>query len=83
MTIFNFSCVCFRKQTNISVTLVSESHVLLHYEKSLYVIINYCLFLIVDAVQNKITNNFYKLTTDFSTLALLPATVEFCHTIYS
>ena len=59
MTIFNFSCVCFRKQTNISATLVSESHVLLHYEKSLCVILNYCLFLIVDVVQNKITNNFY------------------------
>ena len=38
MTIFNFLPVLFRKQINISVMLVSESYVLLYYEKKVYML---------------------------------------------
>ena len=34
MTICNFSCVFFRKRINISITLVSESYVILYCEKN-------------------------------------------------
>ena len=34
MTISNFSCGFFRKRINISVTLVSESYVILYCEKN-------------------------------------------------
>ena len=35
---FQFLMCFFKKQINISVTVVSESYVLLYYEQSLYVI---------------------------------------------
>jgi len=45
MTICNFPCVFFKKRINISVALVSESYVLVYYEKkSLYDIYQYNMF---------------------------------------
>jgi hypothetical protein len=43
MTICNFSCGFYRKRINISVTLVSESYVILYCEKKCNSSINICL----------------------------------------